>query len=328
MSAHTTLHPELRARIAGYAERTGSRATTLRGHVRAALAGWRRPHIMPLPGDPAWRPTAGGDMPRAVHIGQDRARRILARIQSGARCPRRASPALRAAYSAARLAAQAKRIAAHITRSYPYARPSGRWAGGDISARVAIRPEPGVSSTTEVVRSANGKWSGRDLSVCAAITPRAIRALGEDGLLLGGLLLLDAERVGPAEYRAVWAEQHGRLGLRPVSGWLIRDYHTRAATLDAARAEARAARERRAAVELRVRQQRVECGRVWVSAEDSLAAGNCPAGTEQVARLVRAGLGHVGAVRADVLLSIRDDYFSRRAVAVAGKRIKINQLEA
>lgn len=325
------LSHDLIARIAAYAARAGSRAASVRGQIRAVLAGPAiRSRRVALPGDADYAlalhsmRAEARTMPRAQYRAESRAARIRARLDSGARCPRRASPELRAAHSAARLAAQAQRIGAAIRAAYPYATPSGRWAGGNVSVRVEIGARAGIRADTARAWSDNGKWSGRDLSVRATITRRAIRALGEGGLLLGGLLMLDAQRVGPAEYRVAWAEQHGRLGLRTARGWLIRDYHSRAATLDDARAEVRAARERRLAAELRIRQQRAECGRIWVAVSDSLAAGNCPAGTEAVERAVRAAIGPVGAVRADVLLSIRDDYFSRRAVAVAEKRCKIN----
>jgi hypothetical protein len=64
--------------------------------------------------------------------------------------------------------------------------------------------------------------------------------------------------------------------------------------------------------------------RIWVSVEDSLAAGNCKAGTQNFVSTVLEKLqpaGEIGAVRADVLLSIRNDDFTRRAARVAALRL-------
>ena len=64
--------------------------------------------------------------------------------------------------------------------------------------------------------------------------------------------------------------------------------------------------------------------RVWVSVADSIAAGNCGAGTRLCAEMLHRLLGatgEVGAVRADWLLGRRDDVFTRRAcVAAAAAR--------
>lgn len=62
--------------------------------------------------------------------------------------------------------------------------------------------------------------------------------------------------------------------------------------------------------------------RVWVGVEDSLRAGNCEPITAQVARKVWGEIGAVGpcAVRADVLLGVRDNGYVRRAVVAASMR--------
>jgi hypothetical protein len=62
---------------------------------------------------------------------------------------------------------------------------------------------------------------------------------------------------------------------------------------------------------------------IWVSVADSLAAGNCEAGTRAALPAILASLnpvGDVGAVTAAHLLSVRDDSATRRAVAVAALR--------
>ena len=63
--------------------------------------------------------------------------------------------------------------------------------------------------------------------------------------------------------------------------------------------------------------------RVWVSVADSIAAGNCGAGTRLCADMLHRLLGatgEVGAVRADWLLGRRNDDFTRRACVAAAAR--------
>lgn len=61
--------------------------------------------------------------------------------------------------------------------------------------------------------------------------------------------------------------------------------------------------------------------RIWVMEEDSLRAGNCEPVTRKVRVLVQRKIGRVHAVRADVLLEIRDDAYARRAIRVAAERL-------
>lgn len=68
------------------------------------------------------------------------------------------------------------------------------------------------------------------------------------------------------------------------------------------------------------RDEMVMLRQVWVSAEHSRQAGNCDAGTRAQEIALRRSLhasGEIGAVRADVLLAVRDDSFTRRAIAAA-----------
>lgn len=63
--------------------------------------------------------------------------------------------------------------------------------------------------------------------------------------------------------------------------------------------------------------------KTFVTVKDSIDAGNCPAGTMHFYNnldLVKKGF-HLRALRADALLKIRDDQYTRRAVNVAMKRI-------
>ena len=60
----------------------------------------------------------------------------------------------------------------------------------------------------------------------------------------------------------------------------------------------------------------------YVSTDDSVAAGNCKPATDQFASEVWRQIGASGpcAVRADIVLAIRDDSYTRRAVGVASTR--------
>lgn len=62
--------------------------------------------------------------------------------------------------------------------------------------------------------------------------------------------------------------------------------------------------------------------RVWVQLEDSYEAGNCRSLTDKFAHDYLSQIGAVGPVstRADLLLSIRNDSYTRRAVAYAAMR--------
>jgi len=63
----------------------------------------------------------------------------------------------------------------------------------------------------------------------------------------------------------------------------------------------------------------------WVMIEDSVGAGNCPAGSRSFAadlarRIGASGPESIGAARASLILATRNDAFTRRAVRVAAQR--------
>jgi len=83
---------------------------------------------------------------------------------------------------------------------------------------------------------------------------------------------------------------------------------------------------RRAVAARRRQQQQLDglpVAAVWVSIEDSLRGGNCRAATEAYAERVWQHIGARGpcGVRSDVLLELRNDEFTRRAVAAAVARV-------
>lgn len=63
--------------------------------------------------------------------------------------------------------------------------------------------------------------------------------------------------------------------------------------------------------------------RVWVQVEDSYESGNCRSMTDEFVRDYLRQIGATGPVctRGDLLLSIRDDAYTRRAVAFASQRL-------
>ena len=208
-------HPTLTRALAA-CQRNGSKAGTTAGMLRAIQrGGWG---LMTPVGD-----TATPARARTVRI---------ARITA---------PDVSRYTADARIAVGLRRLQDELRTVYPYAAPAGSWAGGDVRVSVSAG-QPSASAWTMRVWSTNGKWSGNDLAVTLGVTERALLS-GLD-LTAGGLVVLDAEQIAPGEYRAAWAAQHGRLALKVVTGWLVRGYHSTRPTIEAARKEARASREK------------------------------------------------------------------------------------
>lgn len=212
-----------------------------------------------------------------------------------------------------------------IKEGHTYRVANSRWAGGKHSIEVEFAGSPqDISARGDSVRewSSNGKWSGNNSVHRYKITRRVPTEL----LVVGGLVTLDAEPVGPREYRAAWAEQGRGFDLNIIRGFIIRGFHVRGNNLARARKVAGTARAKTLTTRLAQRAQRNadrKLNTVWVSVDDSLRAGNCNSATQQFAAKVKAELGSVGelgAVRADVLLGLRSDHYARRAVAAAQQR--------
>lgn len=209
-----------------------------------------------------------------------------------------------------------------------YRKSNSSWAGGEHFENVhAVRHGQGeCSGSSERVWSANGKWSGND----STVTFRIEETVPDHMVVVGGLVTLAAECVGVREYRATWAEQSRGFDLKAVDGFIIRGHHVRGNDLNKARVSAATARRATLATRIADRQKRstqrahdreLNLNTVWVTMADSLAVGNCvPATTAQAQRIKELLGGNVGAVRADVLLKIRDDYYVRRAIARAIQR--------
>ena len=153
-------------------------------------------------------------------------------------------------------------------------------------------------------------------------------------LQVNGLMVIDAHRIAPREFAMQWLEQGRGLSEKIIDGYYIRGRHVVATSLDAARKKvtqlrhraARAEREKR--VDRRFRALKDEefyklAKRAWVTREDSIQVGNCSSATDQFKKFAAAHVNATGefALRGDVLLALRDDSYTRRAVTHAMHRI-------
>lgn len=227
---------------------------------------------------------------------------------------------LRQAVEAIAKSAIEHQVARSLRQNWPYRQSTSAWAGGGHSVSVTIGERPQAVGDSERAWSANGKWSGTNSWARLTVTERCLRNLGLRPVV-ADLLTLDAERVGPREYRVVWVEQGRGFTLKTVDGWLIRGYHVAGGTLAAARKKAAMARHKRAMLLLyeRVGKQLAEydLSTVSVTRADSLAAGNCSAGTDSFVERFREKLDGRTAIPADELLRWRNDARTRAAVSAA-----------
>lgn len=211
-----------------------------------------------------------------------------------------------------------------IEENWPYRQSQSSWAGGDHYFRLYVGDAPGASGWSKRAWSRNGKWSGSDSHARITVTARCLREM-QGRILIGDLVTADCEKVAPREYRATWVEQSKGFALKLVEGWVIRGQHIRAATLSAARKKARLERNAQASRlwsdRRRVATLDQDLSRILVTRADSLAAGNCEAGTDAFIRSKLEFLGDAPAVRAAHLLIVQDSVYTRRAIAAAWRRI-------
>lgn len=231
-------------------------------------------------------------------------------------------------------AARRERIQKYMARnvSWGYRQSGSAWAGGDHTIKWYIGDTPDATCGTETAWSRNGKWSGTNSHAMVKITQRAITLLGVTRLYIGGLLTLDAERISQRVYRAAWIEQSRGVSVRVARGYIVRGYHVETDDLDNALRTAGRARRKSLvqAISARAtkrctRAEEAKLTTVWISADDSARAGNCPAGTRaaesRLANFLHAS-GNIGAVRADVALKTLPDQavYIRRAITAAQHR--------
>ncbi|WP_432258032.1 hypothetical protein [Cupriavidus sp. TMH.W2] len=247
---------------------------------------------------------------------------LLERLDACRSVSPRATPDLRRAIEEIATSAIERQVAAVLSYDWPYRQSSSTWAGGKHNVTVSVDDHPSASGDSERAWSANGKWSGTNSTATLTITERCLRNFGLMPVVTG-LLTLDAERVGHREYRAVWVEQGRGFSLKTVEGWIIRGYHVAGGSLDAARRKAAAARHQRlmtlqsGRVEEKFRSRVYDLSSVMVTRGDSLAAGNCSAGTDSFIERFKKQLAGRTAVSAEELLQLRNDSRTRAVVSAA-----------
>jgi len=234
---------------------------------------------------------------------------------------------LRQAIETVSIAAAEKQLGALLIENWPYRQSESSWAGGEHSVVVRIADSPDAIGTSKRVWSANGKWSGNNSTAHLIITERCLHELGAN-LVIGRLVTLDAERIGAREYKAVWAEQSRGFGLKVVEGWIIRGFHVAGGTEGAARRKASTARRTRLDALLAARKRyrlgddSHDLASVTVTPFDSLASGNCRAGTNSFIKRFDRQIAGRSSVSGAELLAWRDDSHTRAALSAALARTR------
>lgn len=327
-----------KSRLVALAQSRGSRATTRGGAKRFLLENLPEP----LPGLVRLRtPARWGTVPAGRSLAQHcdphvaRARALARRLSADSPgYPAWGQFAARAGHPLTadviewldELTLEAWRNAAlnELLHRWPYRRSSSGWAGGDHYIRLDIGDVPGARGWSDKVWSRNGQWSGTDSHARLTVTTRCLRAMA-GRIVVGDLITLDCESVGPREFRATWAEQSRGFDLKLVEGWIIRGQHVKASSLASARKKARRERNAQAsnlwAERTRVAGLEQDLSRIQVTRADSLAAGNCKAGTQNFIRSRLGFLKNADSIRADHLLAIEDSKFTRRAIAAARRKM-------
>lgn len=245
---------------------------------------------------------------------------LLGRLDACRSALPQATEDLRLAVEAIAKSSIEHQVSRSLRQDWPYRQSTSAWAGGEHRVTVTIGELPQAVGDSTRAWSANGKWSGTNSSAAITVTERCLRNLGLRPVV-ADLLTLDAERVGPREYRVVWVEQGRGFALKTVEGWLIRGYHVAGGTLAAARNKAATARHKRAMLLLyeRVGKQLAgyDLSAVSVTRADSLAAGNCISGTDSFVERFREKLNGRTAIPAEELLRWRNDAHTRAAVSAA-----------
>lgn len=212
-----------------------------------------------------------------------------------------------------------------IEQNFPYRRASGNWAGGKLRVEINLG-SPNCDGYAERAWSKNGKWQGNNSVAEFTITARAIQF----GCVRPEGIILDAVQLGPREYEIWFARQGRGFQIYAQYGFMIKGYLSEKASIELARKDVKKKRTQTLSLRVMQRQKKADTRKehnslssVWVTREDSIAAGNCPTGTEREATRITQWLGSnglVGAIRADVLLNITDTIYVRRAITHARNR--------
>jgi hypothetical protein len=210
-----------------------------------------------------------------------------------------------------------------IDKTYPLKTSQSSWAGGNHSTTWEIADAPGCFGGSTKAWSRNGKWSGSNSYATLQFTTRALSYF-PTGHTRDGAIVLDAEPVEKNVFKIVCPVQARGFDLKMADYWLIKGFHSSKKSLTAAKKEVAEARKKSIAALLRKRTQKINAKHVWVSIDDSLAAGNCQFQTTAFARNVFEKIGgEVGAIRGDFLLELRNDIYALRALGAAQKRYQV-----
>lgn len=193
------------------------------------------------------------------------------------------------------------------------------WAGGYNSFTVKYKKDtrrPAIIAEAVKVWSSNRKWSGNDMRVALSVPSHYWTTK-----VIGGILTIAPRtRFDEREYKAFWVEQGRGFSVKLIEGFVLRGYHIAGNDIEKARTKVAKIRSDAARLLLKKRHSLVEAGQKWVTVDDSLKSGNCRVGTEAFVRKLEKKLnaqGPIGAVRGDIIIALQDDYYTRRAIAVA-----------
>lgn len=121
---------------------------------------------------------------------------------------------------------------------------------------------------------------------------------------------------------ATWWKQSRGMEVMPIDGYIYKGYHIVAKDEQQAMKKVDKIRKQAACNLLKSRiMAKLQPNRIWVTLQDSLAAGNCEIGTKNFAERIGIDLTSIGAVRADYLIEqaerIGNMSYVQRAINVA-----------
>ena len=103
---------------------------------------------------------------------------------------------------------------------WPYRRAESCWVGGKHSTKIVVGEYPGAECESVRVWSHKRNWPGNDSEARLTVSRRCLELLGH-GIVIDGLITLDAELIEPEAYRAAWVEQSVGFTLKVVHGWIV-----------------------------------------------------------------------------------------------------------
>ena len=199
------------------------------------------------------------------------------------------------------------------------------WAGGKTEMFFAYDSQlkqPICETTTLKAWSSNGKWSGNNLHIRLLLPTQ-----GWTTDLIGGVFTISRKvdrKRNPKAYTAYWLVQSRGYSVKVVKGFVVRGYHIEGNDINKANKKVAKIRSEAAQNLLKNRIMLKDAATVWVTVNDSIKSGNCTFGTENFVKELQKNLhtnGMLGAVRGDVILRVRNDFYTRRAIAIAEHKV-------